>query len=235
MMSFSSDENSLLKGRNLTRRFQRGKNELILALNDTDVDIEKSKLTMIFGPSGSGKTTLLNVLSGLDRPDEGRVIFDAVNVVEWDDERLSHWRGQAIGFVFQTFEIIPNLTSLENVMVPMYPSKTKTSEIKMEALSLLKQVGIFDTTNERARRLSGGEQQRVAIARALITKPKIVFADEPTGNLDEDTGRKVMELLRRQTRGHDRAVVVVSHNQSLQSYADVVYEMRQGKLSKTKG
>jgi putative ABC transport system ATP-binding protein len=195
MMSFSSDENSLLKGRNLTRRFQRGKNELILALNDTDVDIEKSKLTMIFGPSGSGKTTLLNVLSGLDRPDEGRVIFDAVNVVEWDDERLSH----------------------------------------MEALSLLKQVGIFDTTNERARRLSGGEQQRVAIARALITKPKIVFADEPTGNLDEDTGRKVMELLRRQTRGHDRAVVVVSHNQSLQSYADVVYEMRQGKLNKTKG
>jgi putative ABC transport system ATP-binding protein len=234
-MSFSSEEKSLMKGRNLTRRFTRGKDELILALNDTDVDIEKSKLTMIFGPSGSGKTTLLNVLSGMDRPDEGRILFDETNIIEWGDERLSHWRGQAIGFVFQTFEVIPNLTSLENVMVPLYPSKLKTSEIKVEALSLLKQVGIFDTTNERARRLSGGEQQRVALARALITKPKIVFADEPTGNLDEETGRKVMELLRRQTRGHDRAVVVVSHNQSLQSYADVVYEMRQGKLSKTKG
>ena len=230
-----SDDNSLLKGRNLTRRFQRGKNEIILALNDTDVDVQKSKLTMIFGPSGSGKSTLLNVLSGLDIPDEGRIIWDNVNIVEWDDERLSYWRSQAIGFVFQTFEVIPNLTALENVMVPLYPSKLKTSEIKVDALSLLKQVGIFDTTNERARRLSGGEQQRVALARALITKPKLVFADEPTGNLDEDTGRKVMELLRRQTRGHDRAVVVVSHNQSLQSYADIVYEMRQGKLSKTKG
>ncbi|OLS25830.1 MAG: putative ABC transporter ATP-binding protein [Candidatus Heimdallarchaeota archaeon LC_3] len=230
-----SDDNSLLKGRNLTRRFQRGKNEIILALNDTDLDIQRSKLTMIFGPSGSGKTTLLNVLSGLDTPDEGRIIWDNVNIVEWDEDRLSHWRSQAIGFVFQTFEVIPNLTALENVMVPLYPSKLKTSEIKVDALSLLKQVGIFDTTNERARRLSGGEQQRVALARALITKPKLVFADEPTGNLDEDTGRKVLELLRRQTRGHDRAVVVVSHNQSLQSYADIVYEMRQGKLSKTKG
>ncbi|MFW9930169.1 MAG: ABC transporter ATP-binding protein [Candidatus Thorarchaeota archaeon] len=230
-----SDDNSLLKGRNLTRRYQRGKNEIILALNDTDIDIERSKLTMIFGVSGSGKTTLLNVLSGLDHPDEGRVIWDNVNLVEWDDERLSNWRRQAIGFVFQTFELIPNLTALENVMAPLYPSKQKTSEIKVEALSLLKQVGVFDTITERARRLSGGEQQRVAIARALIAKPKLVFADEPTGNLDEDTGRKVMDLLRRQTRGHDRAVVVVSHNQSLQSYADIVYEMRSGKLSKTKG
>ena len=171
----------------------------------------------------------------MDRPDEGKVVWDNVNIVEWDDERLSNWRRQAIGFVFQTFELIPHLTALENVMVPLYPSKEiKTNQLKLEALTLLKQVGVFDTINERANRLSGGEQQRVAIARALITKPKIIFADEPTGNLDEATGKKIMELLKRQTT-HDRAVVVVSHNQSLQSYADVVYEMRSGKLTKVKG
>ena len=231
----NSDNSTLLEGRNLTRRYQRGKNEIILALNDTDIQVEKSKLTMIQGPSGAGKSTLLNVLSGLDRPDECRVIFDNINIVDFDEERLANWRRIAVGFVFQSFELIPNLTALENVMIPMYPSKTKTGDIKVEALSLLKQVGVFETVNERARRLSGGEQQRVAIARALITKPKIIFADEPTGQLDEDTGRKVLDLLKRQTRGHDRAVVVVTHNKDLEKMADTIYEMRQGKLTKIKG
>ena len=230
----NSDNNVLLEGKNLTKRYQRGKNEIILALNDTDIHIEKSKLTMIQGPSGAGKSTLLNVLSGLDRPDEGRVIFDNINIVDFDEERLTNWRRIAVGFVFQSFELIPNLTALENVMLPMYPSITKTAEIKVEALSLLKQVGVFETVNERARRLSGGEQQRVAIARALISKPKIIFADEPTGQLDEDTGRKVLDLLKRQTRGHDRAVVVVTHNKDLEKMADTIYEMRQGKLTKIK-
>ena len=229
-----ADENQLLIGRNLTRRFQRGRNEIVLALNDVDVEVEKSKVTVIMGPSGSGKTTLLNVLSGLDRPDAGRVLFDNTNIVEWNEDRLAYWRKQAIGFVFQSWELIPNLTALENVLMPVYPTNLKTSEIKVEALSLLKQVGIFDTVNERARRLSGGEQQRVAIARALIHKPKIIFADEPTGNLDRETGLKVMELLKRQTRGHDRSVVVVTHNQELSQYADIMYEMRSGKISKTK-
>ncbi|HKZ43215.1 MAG TPA: ATP-binding cassette domain-containing protein, partial [Candidatus Hodarchaeales archaeon] len=169
-----------------------------------------------------------------DRPDAGRVLFDNTNIVEWNEDRLAYWRKQAIGFVFQSWELIPNLTALENVLMPVYPTNLKTSEIKVEALSLLKQVGIFDTVNERARRLSGGEQQRVAIARALIHKPKIIFADEPTGNLDRETGLKVMELLKRQTRGHDRSVVVVTHNQELSQYADIMYEMRSGKISKTK-
>lgn len=233
-MSEYTDDSVVIKGKNLTRRFQRGKNEVVLALNDTDIEIQKGKLTMIFGPSGSGKSTLLNVLSGLDRPDEGRVIFDNVNIVDWDEERLSNWRRTVVGFVFQSFELIPNLTALENAMLPLYPSEMKTNEIRIEALSLLKQVGVFETVNERARRLSGGEQQRVAIARALITKPKIIFADEPTGQIDEDTGRKVMDLLRRQTRGHDRAVVVVTHNKDLERYADTVFEMRSGKLTKIK-
>ena len=222
-------------GKNLTRRFQRGKKELILAINDSDIDIQAGKVTMIMGPSGSGKSTLLNVLSGLDKPTEGRVIFDDQNIVDWDEEQLAQWRRSSVGFVFQTFELIPALTAIENVMLPLMPDrKMKTQDIRLEALSLLKQVGIFDTTNERAVKLSGGEQQRVGIARALITRPSVIFADEPTGSVDEDTGRKVMDLLIRQTRGHDRAVLFVSHNPDLKRYADNIYAMRQGKLTKEK-
>ena len=225
---------NLLTAKNLTRRFKRGRKEIVLAVNDSDIDIPKGKVTMIMGASGSGKSTILNLLSGLDKPDEGKIIFDDQNIVDWEDQQLSAWRRTTVGFVFQTFELIPNLTALENVMVPMLPSKAKMNDIRIEALSLLKQVGIFDTTNEKAIKLSGGEQQRVAIARALISKPKIIFADEPTGSLDEDTGRKVLDLLQRQTRGHNRAVCVVTHNTDLKRYADHLWQMRQGKLTKEK-
>ncbi|MHA2365310.1 MAG: ABC transporter ATP-binding protein [Candidatus Hodarchaeales archaeon] len=227
-------DRNILVGKNLTRRFQRGKREVILAINDSDIDVEKGKVTMIMGASGSGKSTLLNVLSGLDKPTEGRVLFDDQNIVEWTEDMLATWRRTTVGFVFQTFELIPQLTAIENVMLPLIPAKAKTQDIRVEALSLLKQVGIFDTTHERSVKLSGGEQQRVSIARALIAKPKIIFADEPTGSLDEDTGRKVLDLIKRQTRGHDRAVVLVSHNPDLKRYADHLYQMRQGKLTKEK-
>lgn len=227
-------DNNLLTAKNITRRFKRGRKEIVLAVNDSDIDIPKGKVTMIMGASGSGKSTILNLLSGLDKPDEGKIIFDDQNIVDWEDQQLSAWRRTTVGFVFQTFELIPSLTALENVMIPMLPSSTKMNDIRIEALSLLKQVGIFDTTNERAIKLSGGEQQRVAIARALITKPKIIFADEPTGSLDEDTGRKVLDLLQRQTRGHNRAVCVVTHNPDLKRYADHLWQMRQGKLTKEK-
>ena len=224
----------LLTGKNLTRRFKRGRKELILAVNDSDIEIPKGKVTMIMGASGSGKSTLLNLLSGLDKPDAGKIIFDDQNIVDWEEQQLAAWRRKTVGFVFQTFELIPNLTALENVMVPLLPEKEKMNDIRIEAMSLLKQVGIFDTMHERAVKLSGGEQQRVSLARALITKPKIIFADEPTGSLDLDTGKKVMDLLQRQTRGHNRAVCVVTHNIELKKYADSLYNMRQGKLTKEK-
>jgi len=228
-------EKNILIGKNLTRRFQRGKKEIILAINDSDINIPEGKVTMIMGPSGSGKSTLLNVLSGLDKPTEGRVIFDDQNIVDWDMDQLALWRRKTVGFVFQSFELIPALSAIENVMLPLLPSKKiKTQDIRLEALSLLKQVGIFDTTNERAVKLSGGEQQRVAIARALISKPVLLLADEPTGSVDEQTGSKIMDLLKRQTRGHGRAVIFVSHNSDLKKYADHIWNMRQGKLTKEK-
>lgn len=227
-------DDNLIVARNVTRRFKRGRKEIVLAVNDSDIEVPKGKVTLIMGASGSGKSTMLNLLSGLDKPDEGKIIFDEQNIVEWDIEQLSAWRRTTVGFVFQQFELIPHLTALENVMIPMLPSKEKTSNVRIEAMSLLKQVGIFDTQHERAIKLSGGEQQRVSIARALIAKPKIIFADEPTGSVDEDTGKKIMDLLQRQTRGHGRAVVVVSHNPDLKKYADHIWNMRQGKLTKEK-
>jgi ABC-type lipoprotein export system ATPase subunit len=225
---------NLLVAKNLTRRFKRGRKELILAVNDSDIEIPKGKVTMIMGASGSGKSTLLNLLSGLDKPDTGKIIFDDQNIVEWEEQQIAAWRRKTVGFVFQTFELIPNLTALENVIVPLLPGNTKMNDIRIEAMSLLKQVGIFDTTHEKSIKLSGGEQQRVALARALITKPKIIFADEPTGSLDIDTGKKVLDLLQRQTRGHNRAVCVVTHNTELKKYADHLWYMRQGKLTKEK-
>ena len=224
----------LLVAKNLTRRFKRGRKELVLAVNDSDISIPKGKVTMIMGPSGSGKSTLLNLLSGLDKPDTGKIIFDDQNIVNWDEPQLAAWRKKTVGFVFQTFELIPNITALENIMIPLFPGKMKMTDIRVEAMSLLKQVEIYDTMHERAVKLSGGEQQRVGIARALITKPQVIFADEPTGSLDMDTGKTVLELLHRQTRGHNRAVCVVTHNTDLKKYADHLWQMRQGKVSKEK-
>ena len=222
----------LLVGKNLNKRFKRGRKEVVPAVIDCDIEIPNGKVTMIMGPSGSGKSTLLNLLSGLDKPDTGKIVFDDLNIVEWEEQQLTAWRRKTVGFVFQTFELIPNLTALENVMIPLLPDNMKMNDIRMEAMSLLKQVGIFEPMHEKAVKLSGGEQQRVAIARALISKPKIIFADEPTGSLDIDTGKKVLELLKRQTRGHNRAVCVVTHNTELKKYADHLWYMRQGNLTR---
>ncbi|MHA2297380.1 MAG: ABC transporter ATP-binding protein [Candidatus Hodarchaeales archaeon] len=224
-----SESKYIIVGKNLTRTYVRGKKEIIYALNDTDISITQGKLTAIMGPSGSGKSTLLNVLSGLDKPNEGKVIYNDENLADWEEERLTVHRRENIGFVFQNFELVPTLTAIENVSAPLYPTKLKSSEIRMRSISLLKQVGLYDRMDHYPGHLSGGEMQRVAIARALVTKPKVVFADEPTGSVDEDTGVKILQLLKRVTR-RETAVLLVTHDPNLQKYADggCKFKMRAG-------
>lgn len=222
---------TLLEGKEITKTYKRGRNDFINALDNVTVDLEKGKLTVVMGPSGSGKTTLLNCLSGLDAPDSGRVLFQEENIVGWPESRLTRFRQLYIGFVFQAWELIPTLNAIENIAMPLLPRRMTTKEIKDAANSAFKQVGLpKDLKNQFPSQLSGGEQQRVGIARAIAGKKKMIFADEPTGSLDKESGKNVMSLLKRIAR-QGTAVVVVTHNEDLgKTYADKLYEMNYGKL-----
>ncbi|MHA1976667.1 MAG: ABC transporter ATP-binding protein [Candidatus Hodarchaeales archaeon] len=221
--------NILIEAKNLTKEYIRGRKEVVTAVNDVDLEIPRGKLIMVTGPSGSGKSTLLNVLSGLDKPTEGKIIFSDEDISGWEEERLSKFRQENIGFIFQNWELIRTLTALENIESPLYPLKIKSKEIRTRAISLLKQVGLWDKVDNYPDELSGGEQQRIGIARALVGKPKIIFADEPTGNLDLDNAGSVMRLLKSFTK-RDTAILVVSHNEELKKYSDKAYRMSNGRF-----
>lgn len=219
----------LIEAKNLTKEYIRGKKEVVTAVNDVDLQIQRGKLIMVTGPSGSGKSTLLNILSGLDKPSEGKVIYNDEDIADWDEERLAQFRQEHIGFIFQNWELIRTLTALENIESPLYPVKIKSKEIRTRAISLLKQVGLWDKVDNYPDELSGGEQQRIGIARALVGKPRIIFADEPTGNLDVDNAASVMRLLKSFTK-RDTSILVVTHNEDLKRYADTSYKMSAGRF-----
>ena len=221
--------NTLIEAKNLTKEYVRGRKEVVVAVNDVDLEIPRGKLIMVTGPSGSGKSTLLNVLSGLDKPTEGKIIFNDEDISGWEEERLSKFRQENIGFIFQNWELIRTLTALENIESPLYPLKIKSKEIRTRGISLLKQVGLWDKVDNYPDELSGGEQQRIGIARALVGKPKIIFADEPTGNLDVDNAGSVMRLLKSFTK-RDTAILVVSHNEELKKYSDKAFRMSNGRF-----
>ncbi len=224
------EEATILKGRDLTKEYLRGKTDIVNALNHVDITLKPGEFVMVFGPSGSGKSTLLNILSGLDKPTDGKVVFDeSVDIVEWDEEQLAQFRQENVGFIFQTWELIPTLTAVENVELPLYPTKISGKELRTRAIGLLKQVGLYDRMSHFPDELSGGEQQRVAIARALISRPKILFADEPTGNLDEDSAAQIMRLLKRESR-RGTTVLLVSHNEALKTHSDRILTIRSGQI-----
>jgi putative ABC transport system ATP-binding protein len=183
---------------------------LVEALKGIDLSVERGEYVAIMGPSGSGKSTLMNVLGCLDRPTAGSYLLDGRDVAQMDDDELSRVRGEQIGFVFQAFNLISELTIVENVEVPLLYQRVDRSDRRERAIERLRQVGLGDRLTHRPRELSGGQQQRVAIARALVTQPTIIMADEPTGNLDSVTGRSILELfdgLHRQ----GMTILVVTH------------------------
>jgi putative ABC transport system ATP-binding protein len=219
----------VLKAGHLRKTYQVGDIE-VHALRGVDLSVRKGEFVAIMGPSGSGKSTLLHLISGLDRPSGGEVMLAGERLSALDDEALSILRRRRVGFIFQTFNLIPMLTAEENVMLPILVDGRDPEQARERMENLLQLVLIADRKDHKPDQLSGGQQQRVAIARALITEPEIVMADEPTGNLDTKSGTVVLDLLRRIREGSGTSIVMVTHDPRSSSYADRVVYLRDGKV-----
>jgi putative ABC transport system ATP-binding protein len=215
--------------RGVTRTFRRG-DVTITALEAVDLTIAPGEIVAVEGPSGSGKTTLLQLLGALDRPSTGNVFFEGRDLNALGDHELADIRLRAFGFVFQTFNLIPTLTALQNVEAKLAPTGVGAAELRQRSLSLLEEVGLADRAEHLPSQLSGGEQQRVAIARALSTGPRVVLADEPTGNLDSTTGAEIVELLTALSEEHRQTVVLVTHDHDVAAKARRVLRMQDGRL-----
>ena len=206
------------------------KDHEVIALNKVNLKIERGDFIAIMGPSGSGKTTLINIIGGLDRPTTGKIILDGNDLNEMNETALTQLRCRKIGFVFQSYNLIPILTALENVELPTVAAKLSGDEGRSRALNILKQVGLEDRLHHRPLELSGGEQQRVAVARALVNSPSIVLADEPTGNLDSETGLQLINLIRKLNRESGVTFIICTHDQLVAQHANRIIRINDGKL-----
>ena len=218
---------SFIQTHRLTKIYGRGDNA-VFALNDVNIDIPKGCFAAVTGASGSGKSTLLHMLGAIDRPTKGTVILDGIDVFKEKEKSLALMRRQMIGFIFQSFNLIPVLTVKENITLPLRLENEKPDEKYLE--ELLELLGIADRRDRLPNQLSGGQQQRVAIARALITRPAIILADEPTGNLDSRNSQEVMRLLRRAVELYQQTLVLITHDPSIAKQADGVLAMRDGRV-----
>jgi len=223
--------NSILEVTNLTQKFRSGDRELTV-LDHVDFSVERGTTCSIVGPSGSGKTTLLGLCAGLDRPSSGEVTLNGVPMGPLTEDERAEVRNKHVGFVFQTFQLVPTLTALENVMVPLELRGMKSKDVKHDAEELLTKVGLGDRIDHYPTQLSGGEQQRVAIARAFINEPKILFADEPTGNLDSETGETIEQLLFDLNKASGTTLVLVTHDLSLAEQCQRIIQLKNGKIFK---
>tara|TARA_R110000868_G_scaffold304437_7_gene565063 strand:- start:44003 stop:44710 length:708 start_codon:yes stop_codon:yes gene_type:complete len=220
---------NILQVNNLTREFKSG-TKLLTVVNNINFGIEDGTTCAIVGPSGSGKTTLLGLCAGLDRPTSGEVILREVNLNPLSEDERASVRNKHVGFVFQTFQLVPTLTAIENVMVPLELRGEATKQVRERAKELLSEVGLADRTHHYPTQLSGGEQQRVAIARAFINDPKILFADEPTGNLDTETGEYIENLIFNLNKKQQTTLVLVTHDLELADKCDRIIKIKNGKV-----
>lgn len=222
----------LLRTVGLTKDYRLGR-EVVHALRGVDLEVPQGDLLVISGPSGSGKTTLLNLIGCIDRPTSGEVFLEGEAVSGLPEGRRAELRRRKLGFIFQTFNLIPVLSAYENVEYPLLLLALSRRERRRRVLGLLAEVGLLDLANRRPSELSGGQHQRVAIARALVTEPKLVLADEPSANLDSDTGDQVMRLVARLNHDRGTAFIVVTHDPVVSRYAKRPVQMRDGRLFET--
>lgn len=209
--------------------------QVVHALDGVDLEVNEGDFLAVMGPSGSGKSTLLYLLGGLDRPTAGAIWVRGRDIAQLDENALATYRGQEVGFIFQAFHLVPTMTALQNVEFPMIFNRIPPAERHARAVSLLERVGLEDRMTHRPTELSGGQQQRVAIARALANDPRIILADEPTGNLDTHTGQEVLDLLTRLNREEGRTIVIVSHDTSVTRFATRDIHLLDGKVQGADG
>jgi ABC-type lipoprotein export system ATPase subunit len=213
--------------RSVSKTYRRGR-QLITALQNVAFEVSQGELVLLIGPSGSGKTTLLNLIAALDRPDNGEILVDGLDVTGLSRSAAAGYRDERVGMIFQSYNLLPQLTALENILLPMIPRRQPN---RRRALELLETVGLGDRGRHRPSELSGGEQQRVAIARALINDPSLILADEPIGNLDDENARKIIALLSDACRQRGKTLLLVAHDREMVGPADRVFEIRAGLLT----
>ncbi|MBL7575962.1 putative ABC transport system ATP-binding protein [Peptoniphilus asaccharolyticus DSM 20463] len=220
---------SFIETKNLTKIYKMGDSS-VYALNDVNLKINKGQIVCLLGTSGSGKSTLLNILAGLDKPTSGEVLIGGINIVNLNEDQITKFRQLNVGFVFQSYNLIPTLDASENVSLGLTfkgVSKSKRNEF---AKDILTKVGLGDRLRHKPNEMSGGQQQRVSIARAFVDSPPIVFADEPTGNLDSKTSDDIMQLMCSISRKHNQTLIIVTHDVETSVYADVIIHMKDGKI-----
>jgi putative ABC transport system ATP-binding protein len=221
-------EGAVVQARDLTRTYGEGQ-AAVQALDGVSIDIGRGAYTAIMGPSGSGKSTLMHLLAGLDRPTSGEVWVDGVELTSLKERALTQLRRDRIGFIFQTFNLLPTLTADENIMLPLTIAGRKGDGAWVK--ELVETIGIQDRLTHKPSELSGGQQQRVAVARALASRPAVLFADEPTGNLDSRTGEEVLQLLRESCDGYGQTIVMVTHDAHAATFADRIVFLKDGRIA----
>lgn len=220
---------SLIECRDLTRTYLRG-SEKITPLDGLDLDIDSGRFIALMGPSGSGKTTLLNLLAGIDRPTRGSLVIDGKPIHSLSRSALANWRSQAVGYIFQLYNLVPVLTAYENVELPLLLHPISRKERHRKVSAALDVVGIADRHTHYPRQLSGGQEQRVAIARAIVADPTLILADEPTGDLDRTSATDIMNLMARLNSDLGRTIVMVTHDPKTTAWADTVLNLEKGRL-----
>jgi putative ABC transport system ATP-binding protein len=219
----------IIQTRDLTKEFVRDQFHVV-ALKDANIEVQKGEFVVLMGPSGSGKSTLLHLIAAMDRPTEGEILVLGENLRALNDREIAHWRNVHIGFVFQGFNLIPVLTAIENVELPLKLTSLNKKERMEHATTALQLVGLGDRLKHLPRQLSGGQEQRVAIARAIVTDPDLILADEPTGNLDANSATEVLSLLSRLNKEFGKTIVMVTHDPHAARFASRIRHLEKGEL-----
>lgn len=214
------------------KKIYRMGDEKIVALNDISLNIKKGEICCLLGTSGSGKSTLLNLMAGLEKPTKGSILFKNQHIESMSEKQLAKFRQLNVGFVFQSYNLLPTLTAIENVTLPLIFNGVRRSVRNKKALEMLDAVGLKKRATHKPSQMSGGQQQRVSIARAFINNPKVIFADEPTGNLDTRTTYEMMDLITSITRKNSQTLIIVTHDLEISKYADTIVHVRDGNIEK---
>jgi len=225
----TATQTRVVQARNVSKVFKRDAFE-VKALDDVSIEIGSGEFLALMGPSGSGKTTLLNMIAAIDRPTAGDLLVLGENVFRFSDSQSAHWRNTHIGYVFQTFNLIPVLTAFENVELPLLLTKLNAQQRREHVMTALKLVGLEDRVNHLPKQLSGGQEQRVAIARAIVSDPTLLLADEPTGDLDSHSATEILEILKRLNEDFHKTIVMVTHDPHAASYAHLTRHLEKGML-----